>query len=1009
MRDHLSTRLSGKKRRWILSLIAACCTMHVTLCIGSPHAMAADYGKPFLALDSVPNEEKDTTVISEYDVINTINRKWVNAAFKNNDTLNVQHVALFPYNSLQQMVKGNIRGLYTQEPSGEPGTEQFMYIRGLSMPLLSKKDVSQVQPAVYLNGVPMIQDNTLVYDIQNSDQTRLGPATNLLSIVNLDNVEEVQVFKDAAAISLFGPRGANGVINIITKNATSGKRKISVNSYFGVNLFDPVYTTNAQYENRFRRPFYQQYATTADSLSFPSYLRDSSNQGYFGNANWSDLYFHNTTQHSINASISGGSERANFRFFGDKTQANGIADNTRLDKYTGSFIVNMSPIKWLMASAMINANRMDRVRNTSMQDRFLETAYIPDLSNPLSPDKDTYGQYRDAFRKGFDRNHVNSIQGTFSLVFAFKQLRYTTRLLYDYNENLRDVFYPSTLMDGANYASNYFGNNQRTGFENVIDYVWTPSSDHHFNFEAGQSFQADLQKYNYERAYKGISDRVKVNIVESDAGKGNYLSPLYFANQLVYRYIDAEKQRLLSFYGNVKYNYRDIYRVTLTLRNDASSLVAPSKRWLLTPSVSGEWNLKNQFITQMPTLSDWTLHASWGRVGRMYGDDRFAAGPQYKVDMGWSGNPNAYSYTGVAGLSRPYSYGWVGDDIGWSYTDILTIGTDVAFFHNRLRISADYYSKDDRNMLLPMPVVAESGYASAYMSGLHVNNRGIEAGVSGDVIRTAKFQWTPSVSGAWNVNTLKALPGGVQSFVTGDRRFEVGKAVDQFWVYENTGGYSKVADIPINPKNNEPLSFKGVAFKPGDPAWKDRNGDFIVDDKDKVMKGHSMPVYTGSFDNNFRYGNLNLSFSFYFAGGMNILNSKTAVRYDFVNHDGQSNLESVKDITYWQHPENMKTYPQYNPWSAVIPYRADQDLFLEDGSFIKLRTVSLGYDLAGTRWMKRLAPGISRCYVYATGNNLLTFTAYTGGDPELTYYNGYDNGYAIPIPKTYTIGLKLDL
>jgi TonB-linked SusC/RagA family outer membrane protein len=1007
MRDHLSMRLSGKKRRWILSLIAACCTMHVTLCIGSPHAAAAT--KVFSALDSIPNEEKDTTVISEYDVIRTINRKSVAAAFKNNDTLNVNHVALFPYTSLQQMVKGNVRGLYTQEGSGEPGREQYMYIRGLSMPLLSKKDVYQVQPAVYINGVPLIADNNLVYDIQNTDNTRLGPATNLLSIVNLDNVQDIQVFKDAAAISLFGPRGANGVINIITKNATSGKRKISVNSYFGVNLFDPVYTTNAQYENRFRRPFYERYATTADSLSFPAYLRDSSNMGYFGNADWSDLYFRNTTQHSINASISGGSERANFRFFGDKTQANGVADNTRLDKYTGSFIVNMSPIKWLMASAMINANRLDRVRNTSMQDRFQETAYIPDLSSPLPPNKEAYSSYLHEFSKGFDNNHVNSIQGTFSLVFAFRQLRYTARLLYDYNENLRDLFYPSTLMDGANYAANYFGVNQRTGIENVIDYAYSPSSDHQFNFEAGQSFQADLHKYNYERAYKGLSDRVKVNLVESDPQKGNYLSPLAFSNQLVYRFIDAEKQRLLSFYGNIKYNYRNIYRFTLTLRSDGSSLVAPSQRWLFTPAVSGEWNLKNHFLTDMPALSDWTLHASWGRVGRLFGDDRYAAGPQYKVDMGWSGNPNAYSYAGVAGLSRPYSYGWVGENIGWSYTDILTVGTDAALFHNRLRITADYYSKDDRNMLMPMPAVAESGYTSAYMSGLHVNNSGIEAGISADIIKTKNFQWTPGISGAYNINVLKQLPGGTKELVTGDRKFEVGKAVDQFWLYENHGIYDRMADIPVNPKTGKPLTFKGVSFNVGDPAWKDMNGDYTIDDRDKVMQGHSMPVYTGSFDNNFRYGGFNLSFSFYFAGGMDVLNSKAAVRYDFINHDGQSNIASVKDITYWQKSTDMKTYPLYNPWSAVIPYRADQDLFLEDASFIKLRTVSLGYDFAGTKWLHKLAPGISRCYVYATGNNLLTFTGYTGGDPELAYYNGYDNGYTIPIPKTYTIGLKLDL
>ncbi|WP_161596851.1 SusC/RagA family TonB-linked outer membrane protein [Chitinophaga vietnamensis] len=1008
MRDHLSTRLREKKRRRIFSLLTACCVLPVICCAGPQQAMAAPQQTPAAARDSVP-ATGDSTVISEYDVIRTINRRTAPTVFRNNDTLALGQTALYPYTSVQQMMKGNIRGLYVQEPSGEPGTEQFMYVRGTAMPLLSKREVYQVQPAVYVNGVPLVQDNTIIFDIQRSERNRLGPATNLLAAVNPDNIQEIQVFKDASAISLFGPRGANGVINIITKNASSGQRRISVNSYFGINLYDPVFTTNGQYENRFRKPYYEKYAKTGDSLSFPSWLRDSSNASYFGRSNWTDLYFRNTTQHTVNASISGGSERANFRFYGDETRANGIADNTRLDKYSASFIVNMSPIKWLMASAMVNATRLDRQRNTAMQDRFDETAYIPDISSPLSPDKSAYGDYLSNFNKGFDKNHVNSIQGTFSLAFAFNRFRYTSRLLYDYNENRRDVFWPGTLMDGANYASNYYGGNQRVGFENVVDYEYSPSRDHRFSFEAGQSLQADLYKYTYERAYKGISDRIKVNIVESDANKANYLAPLFFANQLVYRYIDNEKQRLLSFYGHVKYNYRDIFRLSLTLRSDGSSLVASSRRWLFTPAIGAEWNMKQHFLQDQPAISDLSVHASWGRIGRLPGDDRFAAGPQYKVDLGTSGNPNMYSYAGVAGISRPYSYGWVGENVGWSYADILTIGANTAFFNNRLRIEADYYSKNDKNMLLPMPVVAESGYISAYMSGMQVNNSGVELGIAGEVIRSKNFQWTPSFSAAYNKNELKALPNGARELIIGDRKFEVGKAVDQFWLYENQGIYNSNSEVPINPKTNMPLSFKGVAFTAGDARWRDVNGDYIIDDKDKTMTGHSMPVYTGNFCNTFRYKQVDLSFSFYFAGGHSILNSKTATRLDFINHDGQSNIESVKDITYWQRPENMKSYPLYNPWSAVIPYRADQDLFLERATFVKLRSISLGYDLAGSKWLSRVAPGVKRCYVYATGNNLLTFSGYSGGDPELSYYNGYDNGYTIPIPKTYTVGLKLDL
>ncbi|NIG54174.1 SusC/RagA family TonB-linked outer membrane protein [Chitinophaga sp. Cy-1792] len=1014
MRNHLSTRLSKQNRRWVQSLLVTCCTLNVVLCAVPKGAMAKECMFPVLLRDTVPPVKgdstvgKDTSLIAPDDVVRIFSRRHFPAAFKNNDTVDVKHVALYPYTSIQQMLKGNVKGLYVQEPSGEPGTEQFMYNRGLSMPLLSKTDVYQVQPAVYINGIPMIQDNSIVFDVQANDKNRLGPAINMLSALNMDNVAAIEVYKDAAAISLFGPRGANGVINIITKNATFGKRKISINSYVGVNLYDPIFTTNGQYETRARRPYYLKYANAADSLAFPAYLRDSSNNQYYGNANWTDAYFRNTTSHSVNASISGGSERANFRFFGDKTTANGIADNTRVDKYNATFLVNMSPKPWLMGSAFINANRIDRQRNSSLTDRFLETNYVPDITSPMSPTKEAYSAYQKQLEKGFDRNFVNYLQGAFSLMFTAKDIRYTSRVLFDYNESSRDVFYPSTLMDGANYASNYYGNNQRLGFQNTIDYSWKPSPMHTLAFEAGQMLQADLYKYNYQRTYNGISDRIKVNLVEPNPDKANYLSPLYFANQLSFRYLDVEKQRLLSFHGNVKYNYSNFLQVSLTLRSDGSSLISPAHRWLFTPAAGIEYNVKKHLLPAVSGLDDFTLHASLGRIGRLPGDERYAAGPQYKADMGW-GNNNIASYAGVAGISRPYNYGWVGENLNWAYTDITTIGADLAILNNRVRVSADYYSKTDRNMITMLPAVAESGYAGIYQSGMAVNNSGVEGSLAVDIIKTKKFSWTPAISASYNKNELKALPGGVKSLTIGDRHFEIGKAVDMFWLYQNEGIYNTTAEVPVNAKNGAPLTFKGTAFQAGDAKWKDNNGDFTIDDKDKVLTGHSMPVYIGNFSNTLKYGNLDLSFTFYFASGQSVLNEKMSTRLDFANHDGQSDIASVKDIAYWQKSTNMKSYPLYNPWSATIPFRADQDLFLEKATYIKLRTVSVGYDLGNTKFLKNLIPTLTRCYFYATANNILTFTGYTGGDPELVFYNGYDNGYAIPMPKTYTVGLKLDL
>ncbi|WP_198405753.1 SusC/RagA family TonB-linked outer membrane protein [Chitinophaga caeni] len=987
MKDHLYMRLPGIFRFTMLTI--ALCSFGIQWSFASDGLMSYR--------DTIPGDSGQP--------VNLIIPK-APVGLKQNDTLDILKNAMYPNLSVQQMLKGNLRGLFVQEPNGEPGTEQNMFVRGLAMPLFSKKDLSAVQPTVFLNGIPLLQDNVLVYDIQQYEFNRLGPATNFLNNLNLDNIESIEIIKDADG--KLGPWAANGAINIITKQAKSGDKLISVNSYFGMNLYDPIYTTNAAYENNFRRPFYQKYAGSGDSLIYPAYLRDSSNMDYYGPANWTDKYFDNTFLYGINASISGGSERANFRFFANKETNNGVADNTKMDKYNANFLVNMSPIKWLMASAMVNATRIDRQRNTSMRDRFGEMNYIPDVSAPLPPSANGYQKYQDALDKSFDKNHLNLVQGSFSLSFDLKKFQFISRIGYDYNESSRDVFWPSILSDNSNYVSNYFGGNQRVMLENILRSAWKLSADSRVQIELGQSLQSDEWKYSYTRAYRGYSDRIKVNLVDGDKNSVNYLLPTNFGNQLVFRYIDKTKHRLVSLYANAVYSFRDIYQLSVTLRNDGSSYMNAANRWFFTPTISGSMDIKSKWFETNDAISDWRLSASWGRMGRLLNDDRFGAGPQYRVELGWEGNKTAYSYNAFAGLSRPYTSGYVADDFAWPYTDITNVSTDISLFENRLMLNLAVYNKNDKNMIIGMPAIAESGYTVNYANGLEVNNKGFEIGLAAAVIKKRKVSLTPFVNFSKNRNELKALPGGATEFVSGSRKLEVGKPIDAFWLYENKGIYNSDSEVPIDSKTGEPMNFIGAPFQAGDPIWNDTNGDFVVNDEDKVLKGHSLPTYSGNFGFDFVYGKFNLGATFYYAGGHSAINEKTAARYDFINRDGRTDMNSVKDITFWQKDLDMKSYPVYNPWSAVVPYRVDQDLFLENASFVKLRALTIGYDLTGWRLINKKGY-FKKFYVYATGNNLLTFTNYTGGDPELVQYNGYDNFYALPIPKTYTIGIKMDL
>ncbi|MNK26556.1 TonB-dependent Receptor Plug Domain protein [compost metagenome] len=932
-------------------------------------------------------------------------------SIRNVDSLNVKKIAMYPFVSLQQVLKGNAAGVYVQETNGEPGTtEQSLLIRGLSMPLLSRKDIYQVQPQVYVNGIPLIQDNPFMFDVQKFDYAPIGTATNLLATIDMDNIESINVVKGGAAAAIYGPRAANGAILITTKNAQAGMKQISVNSYFGMAQKDNVTTTNAQDESTFRMPFYQKFASPADMDNYPAYLRDATNENYYGPSNWTDLYYKTSPVRSVNASITGGTNRSNFRFFGGNTSTSGNADDTKLDKYNASFFINMLPLPWLTVSSMINATRLERDRNKSFRDRFSEMQYIPDLTSPIAPNKIIYGNLLNEYQaKSFDDNKNSAIQGYFSLSAKFKKLDFTSRVGFDYNESTRDVFFPSTMLDGNNYVSNYYGYNQRVVIENSVSYKHAFNEKHKLNLEAGQSFQSDFNRYNYAYGYKGSSDYIRINVVNGNSKESDYLLPKDF---IVFRFTDRQKANLSSLFAKAEYNYNDELSLTAVARTDGSSNMQPSARWFFSPIVSAEYNFSKILPLDKSAISSLSVTASWSRIGNLLLNDRFAAGPQYTVDLGWSANPAFYSYAGFGTLSRPYTAGWVGYDIPWSYVQETNIGVNAGFLNSRIQARLELYSKNNNRMLLAMPVIAESGYTSSYQSGMDVNNSGVELMLQASIFKGRKdqFNWMANVNASYNQNKLKALPGGISEILIGTQKLVVGEAIDKFWVLKTQGeAFQTDADVPVNPQNYQILNYKGLAFKGGDPRWKDLNGDYTINERDKVALGNYMPKLTGNFANNFTYRKFSLDFNLYFALGRNILNQAAANRFDFINRGGQNDISSIDEITFWKKDLNAASYPVYNPWSAVQAYRADQDIFIENGSFLKLRSLSLGYDFAGMSFLNKDRTTQHRFLVYVTATNLFTISPYTGGDPELVGYTGIDSGYGLSIPRTYTLGFKIDL
>src|SRR5690606_13598356 len=247
---------------------------------------------------------------------------------------------------------------------------------------------------------------------------------------------------------------------------------------------------NAHYEDLFRKNFYSKYGSLDDLLKYPVFLADSTNLNYYGNADWSELYYSNASLYSVDMTLNGGTDRANFGFFGSHTRNAISADETGLQRYNAMVNINMLPFEWLKVSTYLNGRRLDRGRNRNLRDRYAEMAYLPDLSTPLSPNNEVYQKYIDHYKREVVDDNVNTnFQGNLNLSLdILKELNFTTSFSVDYNEGVRDLFYPSTLMETINYMSTYYGYTQRFVFSNRLSYNKLLENDHLFKATIGSDY-----------------------------------------------------------------------------------------------------------------------------------------------------------------------------------------------------------------------------------------------------------------------------------------------------------------------------------------------------------------------------------------------------------------------------------------------------------------------------------------------------------------------------------------
>lgn len=917
------------------------------------------------------------------------------------DSLPLRSARELPYTYTGQLLDGRVPGVSVLRASGEPGIAPLPLIRGLSMPAGHVADQFANRPLYVVNGMPLVRnDHPYALTLKEHPFTDIGSGIDVTEMIDLENVQEMHVLRGPEAVAMYGTRAAAGAIVITTRDPELGRYHLGLNVYAGVAVRPQVKTINGYYQRDFLLPFYRQYAQPAQWANFPAYLADSTQQVYFGPADWDDLYYKNALQHGASLNITGGTRRANFRFGVGEHTENGVADNTALRKYNVFYDMNIIPVEGLTINTYVQMFTARRDRNRSLVERLGEMEYITNQQAPLPPNKAYLGRYYELLETGKENNFANSVQAMVDVgVKLARGLDVRSQFSIDYNDNDRDMFVPGALNDYNSYNAYFTGVNRRIRLNNFLTYERAAGRLHAFKAQLGQTYEEDQLKYDYIRGWRGPSDFIKIIQVDTY----NNL-PITHDKSLVYTFKDFLKQRILSFYGNVAYDYGDKFHALLSLRSDGSSLFGNGYWWAISPVASLSWDVKKA-TSQDRALGAVQLQLNAGRTAIMPSSDYYGYGPYFTVDAGWAGALNISTYNSMPSLNMPFRNGYTAGGIRWPYNDHLDLGVHLGLFR-QWTASINLYTRTGRELMAQVPVDAAYGFSGQNVNGMEVNNKGAELGLEGKVLSGHGLRWTTRLNMQYNRNKVLRLPGNVQSMEYGVRHLEAGKPMDQFWLLQNQGIYATDADVP-GASGGKALTYNGIPLRGGDPRWEDVNGDGTITNADRVMKGRIIAPLRGGWSNTMVYGRWSADVLFTFATGNHLLNGDAANRLDFANREGANSLDGVKELTFWQSTSNLDKYPRYNPWSLVNPYQAEQDLFLEKASWLKLQAFTLRHDLAGYGFMKR--SGLRKLQVYATAMNLFTLTPYKGGDPSLAGVTGIHYGVPQPLPRTFTIGINADL
>ncbi|MGN8069633.1 SusC/RagA family TonB-linked outer membrane protein [Mucilaginibacter sp. 22184] len=965
---------------------------------------------------------KDVVVIGYQQV----SRRSVSAAITSVDP---KTIADIPTPTFDALLQGRVAGLNVQNFSGEPGVRSNVVLRGNTSVSRSidnntgsasgKASLARAisGPLYVIDGVPQSTEDIAAINYGT------GTGTDVLAGIPINDIDNIDILKDASAAAIYGSRGANGVIIITTKKGTAGKTRINFSTYHGITdqpKLDKV-LVGAE-ETRAKLALINHYGNYANLKNIPQILTDTLNPA-FNNANdYRSGIYQTGKVDNYELSISGGNDLITYRYGLNYYNEDGIIKKTGLQRYALNSTVGINVSPKLKISTQIRFYRVDRP--TSLSDLsgnvnpFTGGYYA---NSPLPPSNLYLGQANKDFLYGSsnvstDANTNNSITISPTIDWRINDhWLFNTVISYESAGSRRDAYTPGVVrQSGLGYASSFVDNSANYLMSNNIQFSTTLNKIHHINVLLGQNTEYHTYRATDAEADGIPNDQISVVKVLNKSNSNAYS--------------DLIESGIQTGFLRFNYDFKGRYLLSAVFNADASSKFGPGKRVGYFPSVSAGWIISDEPF--MKSTKNWLtlfkLRASYGIAGRQPDSgDNYLSFNTYTIGAGsftgssspQTGQNLSNTYNGIAAIAPNFNGGLSNKNLTWEHSKQANIGVDLTFLDGRFNFVADAYVKNTSQGIFSLNLPVTTGYTTIVTNSIGTQNRGLEASFIAHYFNPkSAFQWETDFNIAYNQNEITSLPNGGRDIYLDKFVLRQGQPINEFNLFQQTGVYKTDKDVPVNPVTGGVLNFYGYPFKGGDPIWKDSNGDGVLDQTDYVPAGNPNPKFTGGFNNIFSYKNWSVSVFCTFTLGRDIYNDYLVGKLSHLVPTDDGNSDPYHDITnnafpdlsginYWQNPGDNAKYPSLSSVSGTrYKYAAVSSAWVENGSYLRVKTVSLSYTF-NPAVLKNLH--LSRLRVYGMVDNLHIFQKSNVPDAEEVDAFGIYNGSGYPIPKKYTLGVDV--